>query len=516
MAGGGGPLVQNHPYKAFLDSYAWTNDKKKEALSRLAKVDPAGCDLRSYGLCRAFDRGAAPPKFYDEFLRNEDYVVRDFVTMIRFFVSFNREETKWLSQTLLYFSPDSPMARTMLVRFDWDGIQAKLKEWDKASAPYPKLSLTFGERYLELGRWDDAERCFKAALKVASSDKDCYEQLASLCKRRGQFDRWVATLEEYLKQPDYGLGHFAVQSEIAWHFMWQKEWEKALPYAKGAADSYSSWGLLCAADCQEGLQHWDEAEKHNRACSERYRSHSLRWYFFCRRTGEGNLEEARRLAQAFVKNLAQLFPSEVNHTDLAAFYLLEGEAEKAVPQLEQALAKEINIYDVLWLALVADQLKDVQKRDAALNRVKILSVKKDEAAAAPQGVSGLVDLIQKDLVQGGKGHVDLEAADKLAARLEGVDRFAFHFLLAEYLHLHGQRENADRYWKQCMGWPNVAVPYRTFAGAMLVEHNVKPADYKALLQQPTADGGKPERDAPPPKQSKPEKKEAKGSRSPPP
>ena len=58
-----------------------------------------------------------------------------------------------------------------------------------------------------------------------------------------------------------------MQLRIAYHFMEQKDWERALPDAEGAAGCGSAWGLLCLAECYEGMQRWDEAEKYYRAAA---------------------------------------------------------------------------------------------------------------------------------------------------------------------------------------------------------------------------------------------------------
>ncbi len=104
----------------------------------------------------------------------------------------------------------------------------------------------------------------------------------------------------------------------------------------------------------------------------------------------------------------------------------------------------------------------------------------------------LAELIVKDLAQGGQGQIDLEATDRISASLgSGRDRMCFHFALARYLDLHGQREAANRYAKRCMGWTTINAPYRTLSGAMLVEHGVKPVEYMPSLERNPSKGKAP-------------------------
>jgi hypothetical protein len=264
-----------------------------------------------------------------------------------------------------------------------------------------------------------------------------------------------------------------------------------LPYAEAAAEDYAGWGLSCAAECHEALQQWDKAEHYYRACSERYDGSGFLWYFFCRRTEEADLEEARRLALAIAERLSALKDRPVSF-DLVTFYLLEGQPEKALAEMEKVPSKNPDVNDVIWLAMIADETEDVKKRDAALNRARMLAAAKgDGLTHAPNGVSYLVNLLANDLAQGGKGQIDAAAADKFAAQLTALDRFYLQWALAQYLDQHGQSKAADHFGKQCMGFPRIEARGRTLAGAALLAHGIKPSDYRALLQPDAAETEKP-------------------------
>jgi tetratricopeptide (TPR) repeat protein len=416
------PLVENHPYQAFLDTLAWESGKVKEAAARLAKVDITGLEENAARFYCAFEgNDPARGKLSREMCENEDFTVRDFVTLVRLWQQEKGQAVPF-AETLLRISPLSPFARSLLIQHGAEKNQANAAAWDKTAASYPQLSSMLGLYYMNAGRWNDAERCFKAAIKIVPGNSDYYRQLAEVYKLQGQTGRWLRTLKEYLEQPDYTLAHFRVKSDIAYHFMQRKEWEKALPYAEGAAECYSSWGLCCAAECYEGLQRWAEAEKFYQAESERYRTSSLTWYSFCRRTGEGDLEAARRLAREFVKNLAQM-PGEPDLYDLTTFYLLEGQPKEAMRSLEQAIAKNPYPSDALWLALIADQCKDLAGRELAFQCVKSLATAaNNQVTAVPDWGNALCELIVKDLAYGGKGKIDPVAADKVGASLGGYQR----------------------------------------------------------------------------------------------
>ena len=82
----------------------------------------------------------------------------------------------------------------------------------------------------------------------------------------------------------------------------------------------------------------------------------------------------------------------------------------------------------------------------------------------------------QDLARGGKGEIDLKAADKIsAAAIDDHEKINSNAFLADYLELHGKKDEAIRYWRRCMGLTGAMYELnRTLAGAELIEHGLKP------------------------------------------
>src|SRR5713101_5027550 len=138
-----------------------------------------------------------------------------------------------------------------------------------------------GYQYIQLRRWQDAERCLKHSVEITGDHYD-YENLAKVYKAQGDTQRWKETLDEYLKQEDFGLDHARVRVEIAKHLMSHKEWEKAQPYAEAAAHTWAHWAMLCASECYEGMEDWEKSEQWIRRAAERYSSASISWFLWCK------------------------------------------------------------------------------------------------------------------------------------------------------------------------------------------------------------------------------------------
>ncbi len=290
--------------------------------------------------------------------------------LVQLIAAFPSGQCAEFAHRLLRISPHSPLAKATLIEHDWKSVEKRAADWEKSARRQPAVLEALGKRYSAAGRDADAERCLKAAVEAAPGVERSLA-LAEVYRKQGKMDLWQATLEKCLDQPDYGLSHASVCNDLAKHFMDRREWDKALPFAEGAAESYSAWGLETAANCHEALQHWKEAEYLYQAVSQRYRGQESPWYYFCKRTGYGDLKPARELVRTAISAGAQV-PSSGCDDDFMApmYYLLEKQPEKALPLLEASFQKGGDPYDGILIALANDQLKRSGKLDAVFQEIK--------------------------------------------------------------------------------------------------------------------------------------------------
>ena len=143
---------------------------------------------------------------------------------------------------MLQISPYLPLARFYLITFDWKNTEKLAAQWEKQEAGHSAVLLALGLQYSKLGRLDDAERCLKAAIEVAPVMSN-YSALAEFYQEHGKTDSWLATMQKMLDLPDDGLDHARICNSIAGYYIGRRQWQKACPYAEGAAQSYSEWGL---------------------------------------------------------------------------------------------------------------------------------------------------------------------------------------------------------------------------------------------------------------------------------
>jgi hypothetical protein len=271
--------------------------------------------------------------------------------------------------------------------------------------------------------------------------------LAALYKAQGKTDLWLQTLETVLKEEDPGLDHAQVQVEIARGFMERKEWNKALPFAEEAAKTYAEWALRCASDCNEGLENWDKAEMYVRALSERYATSYYKWYYFCQRTGKGDVAAAERYVLAVFDAIGPR-TTDQDRTRQAAVYVIGGHKQKSVEVCKLMHEQSPTQLTGFWLLAAYDEAGDKKGRDQLIQSFP----------TRVPALNQLVDLFKACLAKGEKAQLDTAAVDGLLKQLspKGQAEGACH--VARFLQQRGQLNAAREYYQRCASAAEATVP----------------------------------------------------------
>jgi tetratricopeptide (TPR) repeat protein len=316
---------------------------------------------------------------------------------------------------------------------------------------------------------------------------ESYLALAEVYRKQGQLDRWQATLEDFLKEPSWGLDHARVRQAIVEHFIERRQWDKALPYAKDAADTGAGWAMQALANVYEGLQRFDECEEITRAMGDRYPTAEYRWLYFCKRVGTGDLDAAREAAKRYINTRNR--PLEV---DVVATVLeLGGNLEKAFEIHESEFQETKNPYSGVAAALLADRLRKTEKRDGLLKQVRREGhdFKRPGTGKIRRELIELAEIIAADLAAGGKGQIDYKRAHTIRDQADAGEQMCFNYFLGRYLDNRGHKEKAIEYWRQVMLYvKSMTESNRTLAGAALIERGVNPEDYREEMQTPVKAG----------------------------
>jgi tetratricopeptide (TPR) repeat protein len=382
------PLVAEHPYQAVIASFGRGRRPDPQTYAAV-RARPEIADLELTAMPFLFrvqplDREGGAP-LLSLAVHNQDDIYGDLLRL-----SGIQDREHFVAQQLEVISPHSPFGLGARLRTDWrlqrhDNpeleqrfAQARpglLAEWEQQHGHHGAVLRALGQHYVAQGQLAAAQRCYQRYLKQWP-DAWAYQALAKTYQAQGRMDQWQATLDAYLQQQDDGLDHARVQVEIATHFMRQRDWAKAQPYAEAAAQTWAAWAMQCAYECYSGLREWDRAELWVRRLSERYANGRLEWYIWCRWTGRGAVEQARQLAADYVRTAADRLPV-AELPAVAVFFLLLKQPQGALgilqtlyPFIRDATRLDDGC-DELLLALTAEELNQTAVRDATWKQLAV-------------------------------------------------------------------------------------------------------------------------------------------------
>jgi tetratricopeptide (TPR) repeat protein len=437
------PLIAAHPYRAAVECLGVDRARdypRYQALARQVNiVDAEGTGIPFFlDILGNVDPAKGQDLFREAALREDTTEYDLMLFMPRLGAGDRAQDCRYLADV----SPHSPVARAGLIETSWPEVEAKARAWEDEGAPPVLVAL--GYRYVELKRWDDAERCLSRSLKLAP-EKYPYELLAHTFRARGDWKRWQETLDQYLERvDDYGLDHAQVRVQIANHLMDENRFKDAEPYAAAAAETWAAFGMICAARCYEGLKDWANAELWTRRDSERYPDGSwAKWYLFCKRTGHGEVDAARDYTAQYIASFGPRAGGEFRLAS-GCFYLMNGRKAEALEMFRGVTEGEALPASVLFSAFTADALGDTKLRDQCLERL-VTDPKCAAAKAMP-----IYRLYRSALQAGDPVALDLAVVDKELAALPEENRGNAVFHVGWFLCLHGSPEKAAAYLKRCI------------------------------------------------------------------
>ena len=264
--------------------------------------------------------------------------------------------------------------------------------------------------------------------------------MANVYKSQGQADKWLATLEEVLRQEDNALDHADVRDTIAREFMKQKKYKEAMPYADAAAESGAAWAMITASSCHEMLGEWEEAEQWIRATSERYDDCATHWFYWCKRTERGDVKAASAVARPQLAILAQAITNPKDDFAFGSIMILANEPGLALARTKRSVEAKYDAPLALRLAVLADATGDADLRDRTITL--LLADTRKVGPITRRTLTLMRDWLARPEAE--KVGPDLAKVDAiLAAMPEGRGDIAY--LVAQFLDNHGREDDATAY-----------------------------------------------------------------------
>lgn len=380
---------------------------------------------------QADDKPSFGQELWAQIWRHSDHTARELEQMA--FFAQDPGFAHWLGQV----SPESPQTSALLVLIDPQTTKLFRRAWEEKQGNRAVLLRALATQFAVEQSWRDAQRVLEKYL-AQFPDQWGFSQLATAHEQLGDTAGWRTALEQSLNHEDFSLAHVSAQIRLARFDMSQGEFERALPYAESAAQTWSGHAMLCAAECYEGLGRWDEAEEWVRNTAERYSGSQLEWYLWCRRTGQGDVEAAFRLARSRARLTAAINNATAQER-LAAFLFLAEEFEPAQAAYQRAFELAKHPFTALRWALVADRNEDIATRDRALGEAAE-NDQKDQPKNP--GSAFLARWLIADLARPAAEQPDWDGLQAALEREPGTDRLALEAIAGRYLAAHGHVEQA--------------------------------------------------------------------------
>jgi tetratricopeptide (TPR) repeat protein len=474
------PLFRSHPYAALIpapqDAAEQDQANRAPTMMDLRKsIDTSELELIEFLiLVQLGPTGRSPPETDHVTLvfNRCDPIYRDLTGVALRKVNQHPEQQRGELRVV------SPSAPVIVVEDIVSAISAgtrpgtveKIALWERNYTDDPMVLQALSALYTRLKRDDDALRITKREAEV-NPKLETYRRLAQLYKQRGDIDRWKATLDEFLEGENIAFEHSAVQIEIADHFMALKEWDKAVPYVTAAAQTWTGNSLLAAHRCYDGMQDWDNAELYISRFAEEYRENAYEWYFWCKRSGHGDVEAAREAAAECIRTLID--PRKPGRAPIiATFQQLSGDAAAALQTWSAEFEKTNDPIPGLCAALIAHNLGKAGVRDNLLERVETRGKEFRFQNRAREELIAFAGLLRRQIAAGRKARFDEPKFADILKTAPAAEATALYYYAGEFLLREGQTAPARKYLQQAAGGARRAL-LPALAAARLIDKNVE-------------------------------------------
>jgi tetratricopeptide (TPR) repeat protein len=441
------PLFQSHPYAGLIRSYALPHQATPQKRALLEHIQPIDGQFKTARLWEALaavgiSAGGNTP----------GSPLNDWARLAGTNCDVNAIDGEWCLETpsktfrdhaieiLRKASPHHPAIVASDIENHWDQVAPRLAELEPLWGDHPTILAALAQQYIKLKNWPSAQNVLLRYVAVAP-ERWGFESLAYTYLQQDDEASWLKTMKQGLAVPDYALDHASINQQIARHYMAKKDFHTAKPYADAAAESYSSFGLLTAAECEEGLGNWQAAEEWVRRNAERY-NHPFEWLKWCVRTGHGDRAGAIALGRA---KLGDSGGDREQIGDAAAFLLLAGETKEAMSLLSKMIDTNGDPWAGLHLMLLAEAERDVPRRDAAAKIVAERGPSFQLASGTHRPELVRLAALFEDAWTVRTKDLDVEAIHRLvqAAPTEAAN---INYFTGKFLALRGRAEEAQRFY----------------------------------------------------------------------
>jgi tetratricopeptide (TPR) repeat protein len=445
-----------HRYQPYLESFATHTIPGMPIVDARGNMKPMVNSVWRADSAAGIKRGADAAWFaiYDRSLTFNGMLEAYSAMGRQWWGHFDSETRQRWADEFKSISPHSPQSLRFAIALVEKPTYEQAIQWESEAGEDPVVYRTLGEIFATLKQYDDAVRVYERSITL-SPHKNSYIGLANAHRSAGRGELWLPTLERFFEVESLGLEHAQVHALIANELIEKDKLAEAEPHAAAAGETGSNWGLLLASQVSERLGHWDESEKAIRSAAEYYPSSSgPEWYFWCRRTGRGNLDDARKLAQQyFAKPWAK---TDINGPlRLFTFHIAENDAKTAYADIKDIVKRATDIQTAdedmtrahVQIAIVARELKEAEAAQADVKEARRLI---EQFRPKFPHLASIYTTICDVLDDKPPTDEALAAIDKEIESEPSPVRVNAEYFLGRAFDLAGDQARAEKYWKDCV------------------------------------------------------------------
>lgn len=439
------PLVTGHPFEKYIETFSSDSSQARAAFESFVEThDPREMHVDMVSLISHSYAKLSPKAYgrlYNEARKQIDAVYQDHQADSEWYKSMKtdrqRNNCARIAKTLQTISPHQPVTVAFSLATDEDYFKQHEEELLTKYDETPLVLEVLINKYRAEENVVRMESLLEKKLKIAP-DHETLLKLAKCYLRRSDIEEWKKTLEQGLEMPSLGLSHGHIEKELADYYMSLGEWETAKPHAIQAAETYSAWGLRCAARCFEGLEDYQQSEALIQAFSLRYPTNATGWYFWCLRTQKGDVAAARKVAEEWM----QAHPTANDDSEAVTrglFQLTQGLKPEALKTYSEGFQKFNYPYLGMQAALLADELGQNDQRDELLAKVASRRSRDRELAELANRFQWML----KSPKNKWSPHW-FQSLLTRAEQEEGVPTNLYYFA-GKFLELHDEKTGGERY-----------------------------------------------------------------------
>lgn len=462
-----GPLVKSHPLRDYLSLTVGppteSIDSPKMAFLNQPVVDFRFPMIDATRHLYDVNQGGEDvgQRFWRQAVKHADFTGPDLIQHIGGLASEKDKVRR--AEVLRLVSNSRPVCYAYILKVDGSFGEMSDNEVYRLFGEHPEATYLFAEAFIAKG---DQELALKALEHMTEVDGSPwgYVKLAEFYKDAGDKKKWRETLDALLEQTDQDITHADARVEIANELMDLGKFDEATPYADAAAEFYSEKGLRCGFQCAEGEGDDRKAERYVRAMVERYPSTLLEWYFWCQRSGKGDVDAATKAMGRALPQLRAARAPEAKSL-LAAIQSLKGEDEDSLQAWNTCYELRPTTTAAMMIALAYQKKGDTEKRDEWL--AKSASAEPPDADL-PQRLAKLSTLMQSQL-KSPDGAAFIKQAEKLAEDLPTPAAGIVRYAAGRFLFQIGQREQSEQLLKSSSAWSRTPTIFTAMASKLLRE-----------------------------------------------